>query len=54
MWDTAVHSPGAPGTFQHLSRDLPCPRCHHGVHTYLSCGEGCDCPPVRLPGHSSE
>ncbi len=34
----------------HLSHDLPCPHCGHAVHTYLACGDRCDCPPVRLPG----
>ena len=34
----------------HLSHDLPCQRCGHGVHTFLPCGDRCDCPPVVLPG----
>ncbi|MEZ0580481.1 hypothetical protein [Nocardioides sp. MH1] len=34
----------------HLSHDLPCQRCGHGVHTFLPCDDGCDCPPVVMPG----
>lgn len=34
----------------HLSHDLPCQRCGHGLHTFLPCGDHCDCPPVVLPG----
>jgi hypothetical protein len=37
-------------TGPHLSHDLPCPRCGHGVHTYLACSETCSCPPVVMPG----
>jgi hypothetical protein len=44
MWDTVETSPA------HLSHDLPCPRCGHGIHTFLSCGDGCECRPVVLPG----
>ena len=46
MWaDTLVAT-----TTTHLSHDLPCQTCGHGVHTFLPCGDGCDCPPVVLPG----
>lgn len=48
MWDTVWDS--QPTTAVHLSHDLPCPRCGHGTHTFLACDDGCDCPPVRLPG----
>ena len=51
MWDTAVHSPGAHSASEHLSHDLPCQRCGHAVHTFLACGDRCDCPPVQMPGH---
>lgn len=44
MWDTVQTNP------VHLSHDLPCPSCGHEVHTYLSCGDSCDCPSVALPG----
>jgi hypothetical protein len=44
MWDSVTDSE------QHLSHDLPCPRCGHAVHTYLACDEGCDCAPCVLPG----
>ena len=44
MWD-AVDDDG-----QHLSHDLPCPRCGHGVHTFLACDERCDCEPCVMPG----
>ena len=30
MWDTIQIDA------HHLSHDLPCPRCHHAVHTYLA------------------
>ena len=41
MWDTVDTNT------EHLSHDRPCPRCGHGLHTYLDCGTGCDCVPVR-------
>ena len=44
MWDTA------PNTSQHLSHDLPCAACGHGAHTYLPCGDSCDCPASPVPG----
>jgi len=49
MWDTVRAETGA----EHLSRDLPCPRCGHPVHTFLACGNGCDCEPTQLPGSAS-
>jgi hypothetical protein len=47
MWDT-VETSG-----DHLSHDMPCPRCGHAVHTFLSCGDGCDCLPTLMPGDSA-
>ncbi len=47
MWDTVQTS------VQHLSHDLPCPRCGHAVHTVLACGDHCACPPVVMPGTPS-
>ena len=44
MWDTVTDNE------QHLSHDLPCPRCGHAVHTYLSCDDRCDCAPFVMPG----
>jgi hypothetical protein len=44
MWDTVQTND------VHLSHDLPCPRCGHAVHTYLACGDTCDCTPTVLPG----
>jgi hypothetical protein len=44
MWDTVSDDD------QHLSHDLPCPRCGHAMHTYLVCDEHCDCAPCQLPG----
>ncbi len=44
MWD-AVNDDD-----QHLSHDLPCPRCGHGLHTFLACDELCDCAPCVMPG----
>ena len=37
MWDTVQTNT------MHLSHDLPCPRCGHAAHTYLACGDTCDC-----------
>jgi hypothetical protein len=44
MWDTVQTSD------THLSHDLPCLRCGHAAHTFLSCGEGCECQSVSMPG----
>jgi hypothetical protein len=44
MWD-AVDDTG-----DHLSHDLPCPRCQHAMHTFLACDEHCDCAPCVMPG----
>ncbi len=37
----------------HLSHDMPCLNCGHGIHTFLPCGDTCDCPPVVLPGQAA-
>lgn len=50
MWDTVLHSPGAYSPTGHLSHDLPCSHCGHAIHTFLACGDRCDCPPVVMPG----
>jgi hypothetical protein len=51
MWDTADDSTERhPSYPAHLSHDLPCPRCGHGAHTYLPCGDLCACPPTAMPG----
>lgn len=47
MWDTVQTSA------DHLSHDMPCQRCGHAVHTFLSCGDGCDCRPTEMPGESA-
>ncbi len=44
MWDTVSNND------QPLSHDLPCPRCGHAVHTFLSCDAHCDCAPFVMPG----
>ena len=44
MWDNVNDND------QHLSHDLPCPRCGHGLHTFLACDERCDCAPCVMPG----
>ncbi len=44
MWDTVASSA------EHLSHDPLCPRCGHGLHTFMACGDGCDCRPVGMPG----
>ena len=46
MWTDTLTRTGV----AHLSHDLPCQSCGHGIHTFLPCGDGCDCPPVVLPG----
>ncbi|WP_192796647.1 hypothetical protein [Serinicoccus kebangsaanensis] len=38
------------GLLEHLPHDLSCLSCSHPVHTYLPCGDACDCPPVVMPG----
>ncbi|WP_310526476.1 hypothetical protein [Nocardioides sp.] len=50
MWDTVMHTPGARSAGEHLSHDRPCPHCGHAGHTYLACGDQCDCPPALTPG----
>jgi hypothetical protein len=44
MWDTVQTNE------IHLSHDLPCPGCGHGVHTYLACSETCHCVRTAMPG----
>lgn len=44
MWDTVETNA------EHLSRDLPCARCGHALHTYLACSDTCDCEPAVMPG----
>lgn len=44
MWDTHQDNE------IHLSHDMPCPRCGHGVHTFLACGDQCACEPSPYPG----
>ena len=41
MWDTVITE----SNVVHLSHDLPCLQCGHAPHTYLPCGDGCDCHP---------
>ncbi|WP_435770015.1 hypothetical protein [Nocardioides sp. SYSU DS0651] len=47
MWNTA------PGLTGPLSHDMLCPRCGHGIHVHLACGDGCSCPPVAMPGSAA-
>jgi len=44
MWDTIETS------LRPISHDMPCVHCGHALHTYLACGEVCDCRPQTLPG----
>ncbi len=44
MWDTFEEQR------EHLSHDMPCQRCGHAMHTFLSCDAGCDCAPARISG----
>ncbi len=48
MWDTVQTNT------VHLSHDMPCPQCGHALHTYLACGDSCDCVPARMPGRSAD
>ena len=48
MWDTVQTNQ------EHLSRDMPCPRCGHVVHIYLACSDTCACEPPLLPGDEVE
>ncbi len=47
MWDTTEE------TTMQLSHDLPCSRCGHAAHTFLSCSDSCDCVPGPMPGQRS-
>ncbi|CAM3645715.1 hypothetical protein NOZE110980_08990 [Nocardioides zeicaulis] len=42
MWDTVETSS------KHLSHDLPCSACGHGVHSYLPCSDTCHCTQGRV------
>jgi hypothetical protein len=46
VWDTVQTNDS------HLSHDLPCLRCGHAGHRFLSCGDGCDCERVLMPGEA--
>ncbi len=50
MWDSVSDLLAVGPTRVQLSHDMPCPRCGHAMHTYLACGDYCDCPPVVMPG----
>jgi len=43
MWDTTQVNQ------KHLSHDMPCVRCGHAPHTFLACGDDCDCRPADVP-----
>ena len=47
MWDTVQTSTVC------LSHDMPCQACGHAMHTYLACGDGCDCQPASMPGSAA-
>ncbi len=48
MWDNVQ---GYSDQFaDHLSHDMPCQRCGHAMHTYLSCDDNCACTPALMPG----
>jgi hypothetical protein len=45
MWDTVEVAT------EHLSHDLPCPRCGHAGHRYLACDHhACGCAAHPFPG----
>ena len=47
MWDTVQTSTIC------LSHDMPCQLCGHAMHTYLACGDACDCRPAAIPGSAA-
>lgn len=47
MWETV------PIVDVHMSHDLPCPQCGHPAHSYLPCGDACDCTRSAMPGAAS-
>jgi hypothetical protein len=49
MWDTVAET-HQHGPVEHLSHDMPCQSCGHALHTFLACGDGCDCGARLLPG----
>jgi hypothetical protein len=44
MWDTVQTNE------TNLSHDMPCLRCGHALHTFLSCDDNCACQPALMPG----
>ncbi|GAA1772902.1 hypothetical protein GCM10009795_018800 [Nocardioides hankookensis] len=46
MWDTVQTNA------VHLSHDMPCTHCGHAPHTYLACGDSCDCVPAGVPSRA--
>ena len=46
MYDTANED--EPAT--NLSHEMPCPRCGHPPHLFLTCQDTCDCEPDEMPG----
>lgn len=50
MWDTVAETQVSGTCVEHLSHDMPCQTCGHAPHTFLACGDGCDCQPHPLPG----
>jgi hypothetical protein len=48
MWDTVQTNE------QHISHDMPCPRCGHALHTFLGCDDECGCLPALMPGEQQE
>ena len=49
MWDTFQDTPSRFAS-EHLSHDMPCQRCGHAMHRFLSCDDSCDCTPALMPG----
>jgi len=48
MWDTVEIAT------EHLSHDLPCPRCGHAGHRYLACdAHACGCAAHPFPGDAA-
>ena len=48
MWDTVQTNE------QHISHDMPCPRCGHALHTFLGCDDECGCLPALMPGEQPQ
>jgi hypothetical protein len=47
MWDTVD------AVAPRLSHDMPCQRCDHPSHPFMSCSDTCDCGPTTLSAETT-